>query len=261
MLRRVLLVGQLTVTVALSSCSDDDGPGQFRYPMKPGTTWYYTRTLTRVTDSSSYLDFSMQTVVGVGERRSFGTSGTATAFDISEDGHYYGAQYIQNRDEGLYSLGRCGDGPFAYPKLARTSALNEAIIQALSAADVIGNQSCDDVPIEGDADRPLILPYPIRVGQDWRYRFVEELNWEIRKVVRGWDKVTVGAGSFEVYKIEWYYVDGPRNIQINDEISARGMVRRTLQVDSVEIRDVTHPTGEGKYETWVEVLELDSLTN
>lgn len=237
--------------LAQRSCSDDDGPGQFRYPLKDGAQWYYTREPTAIRDSASYVMYSFTTVVSVGDLRSFWPNDTARAFDI--------AQFLQNRAEGLYSIANCGTPPFATPKRSAFSFLDDATISALAFADVIAHVSCDSFPIEGAHDRPLVLPYPIRIGQDWQYRLVEELGWEIRKVIRGWSDLRVDAGQFKAYQIQWYHIGGPRNVEITDDIAAHGLVRRTLVIDSAEVRDLTHPEGTGEYKTWVEVLALDSL--
>jgi hypothetical protein len=243
---------------AIFGCSDDDGPGQFRYPMAGGLEWHYTRTLTRVQDSASFVDYSNATTIRIGEKVEFGVHGEGREFTISENGQPFGAQYYQNRDHGLYMVGYCGYPPVVYPKLASLGAADSRIFEALEAADIYSTQDCIERPYGGHPDTPLALPYPIRTGQDWRYRIVEGLNWEIRKVNRGWSKVTVPAGSFDAYQIEWYYIGGPK-VRILDDICAEGLLRRTLVIDSVLIRTPQHPGGTDNYETWIETLVLDSL--
>lgn len=243
----------------VASCDDDDGPGQFRYPMRPGTEWYYTRSLTRVGDSGTFSDYNIETIVRVGPQVQVGTLGLATSLDITDEDGYFGSQFYQNREDGLFSVGHCGSAATVTPK--RLSALigNSQISKALEAADIVSFGNCDGRPIIGDDDTPLALPYPMRIGHDWLYREVEELSWVIRKANRGWDTVRVGAGKFDAYQIEWYYIGGPASVHIIDDVCALGLLRRTITIDSVEVRDLEHPGGTGEYETWIETLFLDSL--
>lgn len=255
---RHIAVLVIFIAGAIVGCSDDDGPGQFRYPMASGMEWYYTRTLTRVQDSASFVDYSYPTTIRVGEEITFGVHGEGRELTISIDGHPAGAQYYQNRDHGLYMVGYCGYPPVVYPKLVSLGADGSRMIEALEAADVYSTQDCIERPYGGHPDTPLALPYPIRTGQDWRYRLVEGLDWEIRKVNRGWSRVTVPAGSFDAYQIEWYYIGGPK-VSIMDDICAQGLLRRTLVIDSVRITSHQHPGATDGYETWIETLVLDSL--
>jgi hypothetical protein len=180
-------------------------------------------------------------------------------FEILEDGVPDGADFYQVSDDGLHVVASCGFSAMATPKRVATPVLDPVTFRALEAADVLRIARCDGQPVLPQENTPLAVPYPIRIGQDWRYRYVEELEWEIRKVVRGWSRVQVPAGGFDAYQIDWYYIGAPTQIQLTDDISAIGLLRRTMQIDSVLVTTHQHPDGSDMYETWIETLVLDSL--
>jgi hypothetical protein len=260
MKRLAALALVVMVATAVVSCGDDDdGPGQFKYPLKVGTNWYYTRSLFRGPDIDSLeLDLQWQVRVTVAGEETLSVLGACTRINVEVSDRidvYAGSEFYQQRGDGLYSVAGCLDVVMATPKISTQLGMwGDAIWSHLD----LGAAAPCDGPIQVYDEPGLVFPYPISVGDVWLYRDISELGWRISKKITSWHRVFTPAGQFDAYQVEWIYEGGP-DAQITDEVASVGLVSRSIVSDSVEIRTVENPEGTGEYETLVETMALDSL--
>lgn len=256
------IIADLHDELVLDSVVLTHGPEQFTYPLAVGNTWHYTRSVYTGPDIDSVeLDFEEPVTVSVGAIEVLEPVGEAVRFDV-EVGEgsltVRGEQYYQNRDDGLYSVAGCAAGAVVTPKLLHGTGADARVEGALPCLDLASPQDCTGGSFFVEVDPPLVLSYPEQVGKEWHYRTVEEIGVTIRKRITGWNRVTVPAGEFDAFRVEWIYVTGPP-VTIVDNISAFGLVSRTIQVDSIRVTTPNFPDSTTGYETWLETLTLDSL--
>lgn len=255
------IIADLLDELVLDSTNKRDNLAQFAYPLDVGSTWYYTRTVyTGPVDSSLELFLEEPVKVSVGAVEVLGPVGESSRLDIEQgEGHfvYRGAQFYQNRADGLYLVAHCPGGGVVTPKVSAGSDERQYPTGATFYLDLVSLETCTGTP-QIESEPLLVLKYPESVGEEWHFQAVEEIGLQIRKRIVGWNQVEVPAGVFDAYQVEWIYVTGP-NARILDDISADGLIRRTMVMDSIKVTTPLHP-GEGReYETWMEVLTLDSL--
>jgi len=250
--RRTVLVALLAG--AIIGCSDDDGPGQFRYPLKVGATWNYTRTWYTGPDMDSLGLALLEPVrVSIGAKENLPTVGESFRMDVAhpDDPGVTGAVYYQNTDAGLWQVAYCPAGGVVTPK----HGLGTEVAEIMRQLDLASPLICKGPPtIDSEPDKSL--PYPLRIGQQWHFRSVEEIPMSIDKRITGWNEVEVPAGKFNAYRVEWIYSSGV-NASIVDDIASVGLVRRQATI-RFQINDPVNP-GQYLENISYDVLELDSL--
>ncbi len=248
------------VAVASVSCGDDDdGPGQFRYPMEVGLKWYYSQTWYEVdADSAVEVLSEGKIVVSVTEVDSLSQLGNATRVDIEyDDGSHVsnGSDYYQNRDEGLYRVGYCGESTLGAPKSIADAIRDPIQRLPFGGFMSIGDDRCDG-PWTIEAEGRLVLPYPIRTGYSWV--FLGSSPFEIDKQIAGWSYVTVPAGKWPSYRVRWTYPSVDQ-AEISDDIAAVGLIRREVISRHVQVMTPEHPYGTGEFVDRFDLIVLDSL--
>lgn len=241
MLRNTALLSALFGVVTLLSCSDDDGPGQFRYPLQVGREWFYTRTWYSVDDDSTVeiLDHGV-TIVRIVGIEALPQVGDAVWMDISYDNGsfvYTGREYYQNRDDGLYRVAYCGSVPSPTPKLQFSPSDHARLSMLLSGEVQLPLSPCDE-PLTIEEEDRLALPNPIRTGKPWVFLPIPQLT--IIKEVTGWTHSTTPAGEWDAYNVEWSYPN-LTTVTMTDQIASVGLLRRTARYKDVQVTTHQHP--------------------
>jgi hypothetical protein len=80
----------------------------------------------------------------------------------------------------------------------------------------------------------LYLKYPLETGSVWTYRNMEE-PFQIEKKIVTFENVTVPAGSFYCYKIQWIYTQPGLGDSVlhYDYISEKGLVKTSYIVKDI----------------------------
>jgi hypothetical protein len=77
------------------------------------------------------------------------------------------------------------------------------------------------------------LKYPLETGSEWTFREPEE-PFQIDKKIVAFENVTVPAGSFYCYKIQWMYPDNNfENAIYHDYISEKGLVKTSFIIEDI----------------------------
>jgi hypothetical protein len=176
--------------------------------------------------------------------------------------------YYNNQKDGLYQFAYEGT-LFLPPSIVALSA-------EVTYAGLRFNSVPDFLHFLEDATYPAILVpeeliilepprkvihYPLHPGISWSYTVDPNAPFTISKKVVGFQKVTVPAGEFNTYVIQWLYdldKDGRPDdeLQVFDYVSTSGTVKRTVLARDLS----TCSPSECIYFDVVEVVELTSLS-
>ncbi|UCH11097.1 MAG: hypothetical protein JSU61_04190 [Fidelibacterota bacterium] len=249
----------------LLSCEpEEDHTGEFRYPLKVGNTWEYTREMKLYiyedmdsTGAPVYIDTSTFTHLvtnTVTERTTL--QDTLQAYAIHSEpeslGAFAGTQYYDNRDDGLYSYAYSGGGSLLLPKrmtstTIRFKGMSFSDVQAMSTylQNIIPySQVKGDSLYFNDPSRKVIQ-YPLEVGAHWMLstRYIK-----IDKEVTGKESIRVPAGNFDCWIIQWLYdmnhdEQWDEDITIFDYVCRKGLIKRVLVAEGVEITTIEDPFG------------------
>lgn len=164
-------------------------------------------------------------------------------------------EYRTNTSAGMYLLGSFGSSWVGPPKIrsseevcyefkgVKTTTLAELLNVfrlGTSKANISGDIVADDFPV-------LELAYPLDIGLRWAYRSVDSgAVWNMDKMVVGRESIDVPAGTFDCFKIQWFWdIDGDgvwdTDIIGYDYVSNIGTVRRQFLFFDVAI---TSPAGD-----------------
>ncbi len=263
----------LCITISLSTCKKEDnpaGPGEnesFVYPLQTGKKWEYKRTFThfnfrpdslqniRKNDSTITSTVAIRVVGKAMLRDSVQTillreTLTDSTMMVVDDSYY------ANLDDGLYFYAYHGPG-YVIPK----SAINRKIFfkgRYFNSIREITSFITKAIPENhGLADSIIYeipplqsLKYPLAKGSQWTYRQPGK-PWHIDKKVQSFEKVTVDAGGFVCYKIQWLY-DMDHNghwdedIVFYDYVSQCGLVKRSILFKDQIIYNGGSPQPMGK---------------
>jgi hypothetical protein len=187
--------------------------------------------------------------------------------DIYEQNSYY-----SNQSHGLLYFGSDNAGagildtpaPIRNPKIfvfngRRFNSISE-ILAELGTGTPAGFSNIE----LAYADPLLVLYYPLEVGSVWNYRGDQgDLIWIDKKVI-GTEEIEVPAGSFECFKIQWFYdmdKDGhwDEGATVMDYVCAAGLVKRVSILEDIDVIAYDNPTPIGTMDMR-ETLELTGFS-
>ncbi len=236
----------------LTHCERDKNPvlpdpDNFVYPTKIGNEWHYDRffyfkmldndpqggtVLSDTTNGKSILKIIDEVVLH--------DSITTFQFNetLTEDGQSYsGGIFYANRTDGLFRLAYKGVG-YCFPK---QGAANKIIFKGyvFNSVSEMTNFFTEPVSLFKTGEDSLIyentpaqtLAYPMEVGRQWTEIVIDSMI-RIDKKILGREKVKAPAGTFNCFKIRYYYdfdLDGKwdNDIFVYEYVSSQGLVKRS----------------------------------
>lgn len=245
------------------------------YPLVPGHIWRYSGEswVDNVRPDSfsgywlipSYM-YNSVTVVGRQDpASSHSPFVVAESSMYSEDGYHYSYQkqtLLQNFERGLYNLGETGSfGVGATPRISpHALCLNIAGTWLTGTSEILPLLTTGENPLskpdpdgtqEQHSGSPTIgdqvLAYPLHVGANWVFRANTGIGVISKKVVAR-VSVTVSAGTFRCYKIQWlydggtYFSDGSQ-VLFFDYISDAGLIKRSIEIKNVTLETYDYASG------------------
>lgn len=249
-MKTVRLVCVLAAGIAFGSCKEKSSlietVASFTYPMQVGNEWNYTHeyttisydtTKTVVQDSSRYTSLLKVAISKADTLRDT----LAVKVILSQDGSLESRNYYQENLTGLFSIAYIRGGLF-YPKSSKQFRIAFAGRIFSNTREVShfleGYTSTDSLVFENSP--VTALRYPIASGAEWDYR--PSFPFRINKRVIGVETITVPAGTFTCYKIEWRW-DMNRDSVWDTDISAieytcdQGLIKRTFFYRDLMITD------------------------
>ena len=276
----------LFLPVIMSSCVGNISPLETMsafetYPLAQGNTWNYQRSIkfTNIQPGSltgRFIDTLITeniTVRSLGNYKLLGLFDTILLTESFTDSfitnpRYIGRSYYANNADGLFLYGYSGTGLSMPKSTGSFLQLNghlfrniEELLGYLEMNRILSiPQRMDSVYLEVPPKK--VVEYPIQTGHLWIYREAGD-PFRIGKQFSGEDIITVEAGTFLVYHLEWLYDldnDGmwDEDIRIVDEYAAIGMVKRTITINDIKITD-EYLNVLGSY-TYLEISELLTYT-
>ncbi|MBN1559087.1 hypothetical protein JW998_02475 [candidate division KSB1 bacterium] len=244
----------LCLALSLIRCSKDDpvGPSRddFRYPLEPGNTWIYDRSIkmtfqprsgTRAPDSTG----ATVRVEVIGAEVIFDTLATIKVRErVEQDGAFSTSyHHYQNNSDALYLVATVGS-PVTLPK--KTAAMNrlfekvwEIPFDLMSLFEENRNSAADSLHLE----KPVktVLQYPLKAGAEWTFSEKNRPR-RIRKRVIGEEDVKTKAVTFKTVKIQWivdFDGDGEfdSNVEYFDYIANEGLVKRSFVIRNLPLLD------------------------
>ena len=249
----------LLITVILAGCStsgpSESGGGRFTYPLGTGDRWEYVREFVTPTTFDSLgvvvIDTLYSTcsteITGIDTLDHWIETSVLHETIVEDSGHVYEHDtYYGNRDDGLYMYAYQPGSSFVSPKPSTRERLIFKGMVFGSARELlryfergIWNAFARDDSLFYEDPPVRCLEYPMRVGGRWTYR--ETGNpWAIDKRVTGVETVSVPAGEFSCYEVEWlidFDDDGEwdEDIDLVDHVSEEGLIRRWLYFSDIVV--------------------------
>lgn len=270
-MKRIIL---LLTLVALTGCSglfnndsSDDDKDQFSsFPLTVGNEWHYTKTV-QTTSTSNAIESTTST--GNLTITITGTETILTTINsyIIEESLIEGAQtltrktYQSNQEDGLYSYEFEGQNTGILLASIKTNSSQEsskiyfkgqffntiqdlvAFIEKQQSTNFIQSNSMQ-LPITSSStptfkSTPVkSLEYPLVTNTQWVYRSGTGLIGDLAKKVLNQESITVAAGDFDSYKIQWLW-DVDNNNKWDDDmigyeyISTKGLIKKTTTVKNI----------------------------
>ena len=243
------------------------------YPMEIGNLWQYTRTFTVIGGSTmfSYAEITDTASITVEIR------GTETLKNIdkayvflqtfeSKRQTYYSTSYFANSDSSMFLYAYKGSGMFL-PKPAPKYKIRFKGMYFESINQMTDYLSCDILPkiVLSDSliyeDPPAkVLHYPLSVGDKWLFRDIPGL-FTLHKKVISMEKISVPAGNFECYKIQYLYdfnedLIYDYDITFFDYVNEKGLIKRFIYYKNTTLTDE-----EGNTIDSVDVIDESVLTD
>lgn len=260
------------------SCSENSR-ANFEFPLNPGNTWNYQHLInlysypmdtefTGYVDSTTYVsDVTMLVSESVTLRDSIETF-PVSSIEIDSTGTYTLTNYINADEDGMYILAYQGNGPIITPKLKKSKTSYRFQGKAYDSIHDILKIPLDLIPrimikgIDGIIfeDQPVtVYPYPLEIGEQWRFRQIED--WRIDKKIESRLNYRIELGTFDCYRIRWMYDmagDGTwdDDIYIEDHLSRKGIIQRDIVITGIEETSPQMPSGTGSYLDLVESFIL-----
>jgi hypothetical protein len=246
----VLLFG----IVFLCACERDLNPFKpsedFTYPLQVGNLWEYQSTYRYTvfhpfeggmigSDTTTTETVSVQILKEVTLHDSVKTM-QMQEVRVNGFGTYSSETYYANEKSGLYVYAyRNPSGSLVAPKKAAGAGIvfNGRYFQNISEITRLLTQA-----IAGPASDSLIyenppvlcLKFPVAVGSRWAYRHAG--NFRIEKKIIAQEEVSVPAGTFSCYKIQWIYDVDKDLVWSNsfffyDYVCEKGLIRRIFGIE------------------------------
>ncbi len=227
-------------------CSDSSNPiaparEDFRYPLQPGTTWHYSRTVISKFNNNKPPDSTAYSVLVkvIGPETIYDSLNTIKVKE-SVDGpstlvnyHYY-----QHSGDALYLVASLGSG-LVLPKTA-------AALPIYHSAHFLHSSFAHTYSSESDSifrhlPPKAVLHYPLSEAREWRYSETGKPRRANKRVV-GETEVSTPAGTFDVVQIQWrldFDGDGSfdDNVEYFDYIAEQGLVKRSFVVRNLPLVD------------------------
>jgi hypothetical protein len=251
------------------SCSKvpDDTNGILIYPFNNNTVWNYSKTFSsqnfRPSVPGATYRETTYTYAGsvsvLGEKTFHDTIQTIMTAENSEGfSHLYSEKYYIQKPEALYLYGYKGGGDLFAPKSNFSIRYKykgiefsdpEEIIDYLEMAKSGNFKKTDSIYIEPQA--PVVFKYPIEVGTSWNYRKTSAgFPSLIDKKVTGKEFLSIHAGRFQTYVVQWFYdLDNngtyDADIIFKDYVCSKGLVKREIIMKDVGVTNIESPEGIG----------------
>jgi hypothetical protein len=227
------------VLVFSASCENDKNTSmKFHYPMNPGNNWTYTQSNTVDFGDSTYkliVEYSEECLEPVKLKNG------VKALPCKISSSMYGAsyQYYTNDSSGLkihaYSM---GNDVMAKKKIQMP--LQQVLRKSIPVPFGI-NTDFDTLYY---ANPPMLsLAYPLEIGNSWTYNSfsLSGADISIIKRVAGIETVSVPAGDFRCFKMEYKYQGSGAfdEMEMTDYYCNKGLVKRVTQSDNLRFMDET----------------------
>jgi hypothetical protein len=245
----------LFLYITLIQCSKDNPTGptrdDFLYPLKPGTTWMYNRSIsmtfhprsgTRSPDSIS----AVVNVEVIGKEVLFDTLQTIKVRECIEqdDASSTSYHFYQNKSDALYLVATVGS-PVALPK--KTANVNQLFGHGFNTTfNFVSLFEMSQIPAAADSlhlEKPVktVLRYPLKAGTEWTYSERNKPR-RVNKRVIGEEDVDTHIGTFKTVKIQWiadFDGDGEfdDNVEYYDFIANEGLVKRSFLIRNLPLVD------------------------
>lgn len=240
----------------------------FIYPLAIGLHWDYWHEIYSFTDDGQpnpyYRDTGRITMEILAPLTIFDTIDVNDLYIRESFGaeSYSGHVYLNNTEDGLYTydytiLTNIAPRPVVGPTFTFAGCTFDSPAQLfafLRAETIDAFQKRPGPPPDWDAPTKSFA-YPLRLGHQWTYRFVtsDGYPWRIDKKVIRRAQLTVPAGVFDCFVIQWFWDinnDGEWDAGIDgyDYLAPEGLVKREFYVGKVGVTTYDHPDGTGYYD-------------
>ena len=257
----------ISAVIGVAGCSESTGPKPqpFIYPLEVGTRWIYDHVT--ITDyhgdkpSDTTRGVVTVTVDAIDTLATLGPSARVHSDYIDLSGEWEGVHYYQNREDGLHWVAACGTNDEALPKRRlRGSDLASWRhgLPRMTPAEALGPPDiCEREGMHTLEDEPLVLQYPLHIGDRWLFRDPEVTGIEILRVVERWEKVRADAGTFWCYRVRWDYPSEP-HLDVIDHVSQSGLIRRSITLRDAIFSDPGYELGNDTADVFV-TMQLKTL--
>jgi hypothetical protein len=243
----------------------------FTYPLQVGLRWEYRHETYSYTEDGQPNPYYRDT-----GRAEVSIIARTTIFDSLDVYNFYIAEqigferqtchfYLNNDEDGLYTYAYTGTSMIApRPAVGHTeSAYSFAGRTFNSPAELFAFMRAETFDVfckrpgpPPNGDRPAkSFGYPLGPGAEWTYRYVtdDDLPWRIDKKVIRREQITVPAGTFDCFVIQWFWDtnnDGQWDNGIDgyDYLAPQGLIKREFYVGKVGTTSYDNPEGIAYYD-------------
>ncbi len=263
------------------------------YPLVPGHVWRYTGKNwvdnvrpDSITGQWMIPTYALSTVTVLGRQDPIDLYSPYVVVEsllYSEEefnSAYVKQTLLENFQDGLFNLGESGS--FGVGPTPRTSPHAPCMmlegIKLTGASELLGVLTTGNIPLfkpdpDGSQEQrsgspqvgDQVLKYPLKVGASWVFRAGTGIGTISKKVVAR-ISVTVPAGTFRCYKIQWLYDGGTSfsdgsQILFFDYISDAGLVKRAIEIKNVTLATYENASGYAHGDSHMEFVltEQDQL--
>jgi hypothetical protein len=235
----------------------------YRYPLAEGQIWRYDGERIHINCEWDYPEVSVPSPQYFQSEVTTSVDGreqnvppefrlVENIHDMASDDTREAVSYYLNAGDGLYSYDATMSGSLVLPvphesayvfefggrQFGSEANLFEALIGGHSDAREPGSPPAD-------IEVAKVLAYPLHENSEWIVRESQEVPFVLVKRVTGKEDVSVPAGNFDCFEIEWlfdYDLDGEydTNSRVTDYICEIGLVKRSVTVKAVTVMDYDH---------------------
>ncbi|MFQ5639826.1 MAG: hypothetical protein ACE5IR_17745 [bacterium] len=264
----------LLFLAAIFGCSAKDNPtaseeNNFVYPLKIGNKWEYMRELSVFNFRPDTVGFapsdtiisSVSTVEIVRTATLPAPVKTYVLYEtLTEEGSSASESesFYSNQADGFYYYAyRCAGSVLPKSSVKKRIYFKGRYFSHIREItsfieDAVSNNCVGLDSIIYEVPPLKSLPYPLEIGAQWLYRS-EGNPFKIEKKVVAKDSVTVPAGHFNCYKIQWLFdIDNngevDRDIEFFDDICSEGLIRRNILFKDLLLTGESGPEPIGKFD-------------